>query len=435
MIKKSLLLCGIALFSITLHTPCSAVEVLRAEDEGILWSWRADADDSDKGTLTKTIGGNMVEQRMSKNNIKIVTKNGLQDVTNSHIQEIAVPDYINAQAPEFANDELAPAHAPYMVRRPAPRAMAQNNQPINLGRLSSKEMSRRKWYKPNMSAASRAHQALIFSYLEAIDACTDNVSDRLAVEESFINQGNLYNNSAYLSNTFKEIEQCYDDIGLDIIDDFYDSDPEVWKEYNRRVQGFHVNSHDVLFNPRYCGEGSCSMKAIADLQMDKFDEYKAYLIELLENAPEKVLSARANQPQNVTVISPEIRVPAAQIVTNAYGQPAMITYPAANEIPVTAAVEQNGQYRTVTSDGRHNTHRPLKRRVPKTVRVQKPNGETEIIRWQPNQSGASNVEMIPIDDANAPLYREVSRQAPMAPSSGYVQTEFDDVPMIDEEDL
>ena len=94
----------------------------------------------------------------------------------------------------------------------------------------------------------------------------------------------VYTNAAYLSQSLEDLEQCYDDVGLDIIRRFYNDDEAKMNEYREETQKFHVVSDDVSFDAKFCGD-NCGVRAVAEAQLQKFADYRAYLAELLIKAP------------------------------------------------------------------------------------------------------------------------------------------------------
>lgn len=96
-------------------------------------------------------------------------------------------------------------------------------------------------------------------------------------------QGNVYDAAAYLSQTFAEVNACYENIGYDIINAYYDGNPEMLTAFAKKAQSFYVGGADTGFNPKFCGE-DCSMQAIADAQMEQYAAFRTYLAQLLAGA-------------------------------------------------------------------------------------------------------------------------------------------------------
>ena len=104
-------------------------------------------------------------------------------------------------------------------------------------------------------------------------------------------QGNVYDAAAYLSQTFAEVNACYENIGYDIINAYYDGNPEMLAAFAQKAQSFYVGGADTGFNPKFCGE-DCSMQAVADAQTEQFAAFRTYLARLLAERPQEKLTGQ-----------------------------------------------------------------------------------------------------------------------------------------------
>lgn len=126
-------------------------------------------------------------------------------------------------------------------------------------------------------ASGRAeNEAEIAAYREQIASCLDSRADGLDLEKAMLYQGNVYDAAAYLSQTFAEVNACYENIGYDIINAYYDGNPEMLAAFAQKAQSFYVGGADTGFNPKFCGE-DCSMQAVADAQTEQFAAFRTYL--------------------------------------------------------------------------------------------------------------------------------------------------------------
>ena len=105
------------------------------------------------------------------------------------------------------------------------------------------------------------------------------------MEMAMLDNKEFAKNAAYVSQTMESIEQCYDDLGMEIIENLYDDDNDVLRRYNKDVEQFRVKSAAPSFDSRYCEGGVCSFSAVAMLQREKFDDFRAYLSRLVMDAP------------------------------------------------------------------------------------------------------------------------------------------------------
>ena len=88
-------------------------------------------------------------------------------------------------------------------------------------------------------ASGRAeNEAEIAAYREQIASCLDSRADGLDLEKAMLYQGNVYDAAAYLSQTFAEVNACYENIGYDIINAYYDGNPEMLAAFAQKAQSF-----------------------------------------------------------------------------------------------------------------------------------------------------------------------------------------------------
>ena len=135
------------------------------------------------------------------------------------------------------------------------------------------------------------NEAEIAAYREQIASCLDARADGLDLEKAMLYQGNVYDAAAYLSQTFAEVNACYENIGYDIINAYYDGNPEMLAAFAQKAQSFYVGGADTGFNPKFCGE-DCSMQAVADAQTEQFAAFRTYLARLLAERPQEKLTGQ-----------------------------------------------------------------------------------------------------------------------------------------------
>ena len=141
-------------------------------------------------------------------------------------------------------------------------------------------------------ASGRAeNEAEIAAYREQIASCLDSRADGLDLEKAMLYQGNVYDAAAYLSQTFAEVNACHENIGYDIINAYYDGNPEMLAAFAQKAQSFYVGGADTGFNPKFCGE-DCSMQAVADAQTEQFAAFRTYLARLLAERPQEKLTGQ-----------------------------------------------------------------------------------------------------------------------------------------------
>ena len=147
----------------------------------------------------------------------------------------------------------------------------------------------KEWFKinkkPEVIPTPNKEDPLLEDLKTAMHNCYKDSEDKLNIEKSFLRQGNLYNNTAYLTETFETINNCYETIGFDIISIYYNEDPEVLQNFREKVKTFYTNPTDTTFNAKLCDE-NCSLEALINNQIDKFKEFRTYLSELINNRPQ-----------------------------------------------------------------------------------------------------------------------------------------------------
>jgi len=99
-----------------------------------------------------------------------------------------------------------------------------------------------------------------------------------------LEEGNRYNNAAYLSESLQNMGLCYRDVGYDIIDHLYGGNEDKSEQFEEDIKQFHVDSSDPSFNAKYCDD-FCSVQAIAQMQLEKFTDFRIYLTKMIKEAP------------------------------------------------------------------------------------------------------------------------------------------------------
>lgn len=122
------------------------------------------------------------------------------------------------------------------------------------------------------------------SYRNRMADCFAQQQSSLELDRALFYQQNRSETTARISQVFAEINGCYEDIGYDIISEYYSGDEEMMQKFANKVPEFYVTGTDVAFNTKFCGE-FCSMDAIFNAQTDKFAEFRTYLSQLLAERP------------------------------------------------------------------------------------------------------------------------------------------------------
>lgn len=152
----------------------------------------------------------------------------------------------------------------------------------------------REWYNPelNMKDETLAKEQIqpeipdvtLENFKTAISDCLDSRKSALDIDRSMLYRQNTYDAVAYISQSFEEINRCYENIGYDIIDTYYQGNSVLKNSFMQKSKTFYLSGTDVNFSPRFCGE-NCSLEALVTAQMDKFAEFRTYLAQLLEERP------------------------------------------------------------------------------------------------------------------------------------------------------
>lgn len=150
----------------------------------------------------------------------------------------------------------------------------------------------REWYNPNLRTVdtyktetkTAPQDESFMQYRLAIADCLDTRQDDLEMDKAMLKQGNMYDAAAYLSQTLEAVNLCYENIGYDIIRDYYGDEPQVRARFAQKISDFYISGSDVNFNPKFCGD-DCSVEAMVDAQLAKFAEFRTYLAQLLNERP------------------------------------------------------------------------------------------------------------------------------------------------------
>lgn len=172
---------------------------------------------------------------------------------------------------------------------------------------SEREQARqplKEWYNPESKAADTyktetknvPQDETFMQYRLAIADCLDTRQDDLEMDKAMLKQGNMYDATAYLSQTLEEVNLCYENIGYDIIRDYYGDEPQVKARFANDARDFYITGSDVNFSPKFCGE-DCSVEAMVDAQLAKFADFRTYLAKLLNERPTQ--APVLNQVENV----------------------------------------------------------------------------------------------------------------------------------------
>lgn len=156
------------------------------------------------------------------------------------------------------------------------------------------EQERKEWYDPSLThaeipqsdnAAAPVNDKTNY-YRGEINACLDNVEQKLEFEKDMLITDKNIENVSFLTQTFEEVNRCYEIIGLDIIDFYYNGDKALKDAFEKKSQTFYVQASQTDFNPKFCDE-TCSIEALINAQTEKFADFRAYLAELIANAKRK----------------------------------------------------------------------------------------------------------------------------------------------------
>lgn len=285
MMRNKNLLFSICSTALLIAFNASAVDVLRPEDESILWEVHTDEGKTVHGVIDQVVSGGGREE--------IVYVEPLKPMKGPGLMSIPVPEEINQKARAY-EDTSADSSVKYLsINSSAPRSVAY---PIGAERREA-DAWRRRGFQPHFhheTVSMSAHRRLIDDYKAKAADCLGSKKDQLDIEMSMLDGRELYRNAAYLSETFDDIMHCYDDLGLDIIDVFYYGDNEVLRKYNQTTPQFEVKIGAPNFDTKYCHDGFCSMASVAELQLEKFADFERYLHQLLDEAPNTLPFRAAN---------------------------------------------------------------------------------------------------------------------------------------------
>lgn len=130
----------------------------------------------------------------------------------------------------------------------------------------------------------KGNDAIKNEYRQAINACMDDVKERLYMERDLF-EGGEKSGIAYLSHTMAEVNLCYEKLGREIIERYYGNDRTLKRSFSKKTEEFYVSGVGVDFEAEFCGE-NCSMSNILDAQLKKFGDFRLYLYKLVDNIPE-----------------------------------------------------------------------------------------------------------------------------------------------------
>jgi hypothetical protein len=189
---------------------------------------------------------------------------------------------LDVSLPETVQKEVKPITTPTIVNQ-APSKIFPTKKERSQTRAEEKE-----WFsirtKEEVIQEPAKEDPLIAELKTAINNCYKNNEEKLEIEKSLLREGNLYNNTAYITETFETINLCYENLGSDIISLYYVDDPKVIKEFENKTKTFYIKATDTSFNVNKCGD-NCSLEALIDNQVNKFKEFEIYLYKLIDNRP------------------------------------------------------------------------------------------------------------------------------------------------------
>ncbi|MBR2273277.1 MAG: hypothetical protein IJ864_00350 [Alphaproteobacteria bacterium] len=268
----------------------SAVELLRLEDENIVLNTEEQhpADLQNEVPEMADIGG--TEEIL----FVVSAKDGEQipekPFRGQGLQDISVPQEINGTVQNYQRGAtITPFTADLTVNPHTPRSL---EYPIGRERAEA-DAWRYELYEPRVNRSNedeafmQQKQIRDEAYLKKINACKDSRAEEIDMEMALLRGDDFIHNAAYLSQTMAELAQCYDDLGMEIIDELYDGDNDILREYNKKSATFEVKSSAPNFDTRYCENGVCGFAAVAMAQLEKFDDFRAYLSRLVIDAPVK----------------------------------------------------------------------------------------------------------------------------------------------------
>lgn len=309
MVKKSLVnyrfMNFISAVALLIPVHCGAIEVIRPEDEKLLWEINAPQDRSVRNVFEDRV----LNPDNKPSNVEeiIFIQEPLKPMRAPGLGAVRVPEDINEKVQKETDDYDDPTVI--KVNPKTPRSVM-----YLIGKeRKAYEASRKEWFNLDYSLLKKQEpemrdeqrEALIKEYRDRINDCIGSRQERLDVEISLLGSGNSYDSAAYLSQTFEAIEQCYDEVGVDILRQLYGDDDEAMEAFEQRIAKFHVNTTRPGINTKYCGE-SCSLRAMAEWQLEEFANYRTYLAELIDQAPAEPKVKVATNKNPVPVVDEEI---------------------------------------------------------------------------------------------------------------------------------
>ena len=289
MLKKfNILFTLLATISI-ISTTANSYDVIKDEDEALLKDVFKTEEQivtqpqNEKSSTAKALSSsiNEVYAKDEKNTLQapeVKIPNNKEDTSLKKELETTPSDITPPTPDAFSNQEEMPPLRSILY--PTKEERAQNRQ------------EETEWFNPKVNApiipGTISATDALDPYLEyiktAIHSCMNNKEDKLNIEKNLLNNGNLYQNATYISQTFEEINTCYESIGLDIISLYYENDAWTLNKFKQKAPTFYITGSTPDFDVSHCGD-NCSMSVIVTSQIEKFKEYRTYLSELLANRP------------------------------------------------------------------------------------------------------------------------------------------------------
>lgn len=179
---------------------------------------------------------------------------------------------------DIVAEKTSPAPVHQMVRPVSNRYTYSPSAPRKVEWFNPKDLPTN---QPTTKADPR-----VTEFRALIEDCQALRQDRLDLECEMLALNNTAQNAAYLSQTVTEINLCYEDLGYDIIETFYDRDITTIKNFSKKAKTFYVTGTNASFDPRFCGE-NCTMQSVVAAQLAKFAEFRTYLNQLIDERPTK----------------------------------------------------------------------------------------------------------------------------------------------------
>lgn len=118
-------------------------------------------------------------------------------------------------------------------------------------------------------------------YQNNIQNCMDTYKEELDIARGVLTTSNFYSATADLTNIFANINQCYENIGYQIIGHLYNGSKEEYSNFAKKAQTYYIKASNTNFKPIYCEE-NCSLEALVSAQIQKFADFRVYLTKLVE---------------------------------------------------------------------------------------------------------------------------------------------------------